>query len=176
MSTQLLADKHWTPLKVAKQSAAFLAGEGTPRILDVGSGVGKFCLAAAHYYPAARYFGVEQRAALVEQANAAKKTLQLNNVEFIHGNFADLPLEEYDHFYFFNAFYENLFGTQKIDRSVVYSKDLYEKYMFILFRKLEKMPAGTKLAAFHLRDDRWPEGYHVVGTGMNELLHFLIKL
>jgi len=29
--------------------------------LDIGSGVGKFCLAGAYYKPSASFFGVEQR-------------------------------------------------------------------------------------------------------------------
>lgn len=174
--TRQLADKHWTPLEVAKKAAAFLASEGQPNILDVGSGVGKFCLAGAHYYPSANYFGVEQREKLVVQANQAKQELGLQNVQFLHANFLDISLDTYDHFYFFNSFYENVFGTQKIDREIEYSKALYEKYMFTFYRKLEQKPAGTKLVAFHIADDRWPRNYHVVGSAMGEMLNFLIKL
>jgi tRNA G46 methylase TrmB len=53
LSIQLLAARHWTPLSVARKAANFLAAETNARILDIGSGIGKFCLAAAHYKPKA---------------------------------------------------------------------------------------------------------------------------
>ena len=65
---QLLASKHWTPLAVARKAANFLAAEKNVRILDIGSGVGKFCLAAAYHKPDAYYFGVEQRKSLINHA------------------------------------------------------------------------------------------------------------
>ena len=43
---QKLADKHWTPLKVAKYAVDFLVPEAGAKVLDIGSGAGKFCLAA----------------------------------------------------------------------------------------------------------------------------------
>jgi hypothetical protein len=51
LSIQALARYHWTPLSVAQKAATFLAGEGNVNILDIGSGVGKFCLAAASHTP-----------------------------------------------------------------------------------------------------------------------------
>jgi len=60
-SIRLLAQRHWTPLVVARKAANFLAAESNVKILDIGSGVGKFCLAAAHYKPKAFYYGIEQR-------------------------------------------------------------------------------------------------------------------
>ncbi len=50
-SIQLLSRNHWTPLSIAMKAACFLAGDGNVRILDIGSGVGKFCLAAAWHTP-----------------------------------------------------------------------------------------------------------------------------
>ena len=38
-----------------------------------------------------------------------------------HGNFTQLDFKNFDHFYFYNAFYENLAGTDKIDDSIDYS-------------------------------------------------------
>ena len=55
-----LGTRHWTNLMVAEMAASYLAAEKGAKILDIGSGVGKFCLAAAHYQPNAIYFGVEQ--------------------------------------------------------------------------------------------------------------------
>src|SRR5688572_11476905 len=101
-----LSKNHWTPLSVARKAAAFLAAENGSRILDIGSGMGKFCLAAAYYCPAASYFGIEQRDDLTEYAEAARQTIGLNNVSFIHGNITNLDFSQFDHFYFYNSFYE----------------------------------------------------------------------
>jgi tRNA G46 methylase TrmB len=64
-SIQSLAQKHWTPLDVAKKAADFLAVSHEVKILDIGSGSGKFCLTAAYHHPDINFYGVEQRKNLV---------------------------------------------------------------------------------------------------------------
>ena len=174
-SIQLLSGKHWTPLSVARKAANFLAAEKNVRILDIGSGVGKFCLAAAYHKPNAFYFGVEQRKSLINYAETAREILALDQVSFIHGNFTQLNFNDYDHFYFYNAFYENLVGTFKIDDSIEYSAQLFHYYNTFLFRLLEKKPAGTRLATFHSMEDEVPSSYYEVGSDMDNLLKFWIK-
>ncbi len=175
-SIQLLAQRHWTPLVVARKAANYLAAESNMRILDIGSGVGKFCLAAAHYKPMAFYYGIEQRKRLINYADAAKEKLRIENVSFIEGNFTQIDFRNYDHFYFYNSFYENLTGTDKIDDSIDYSLELYNYYNRYLYKQLEQKPPGTRLASFHSLEDEIPKGYHIVGSEMNELLKFWIKI
>ena len=175
-SIQLLAQRHWTPLVVARKAANFLAAESDVKILDIGSGVGKFCLAAAHYKPKAFYYGIEQRKRLVNHAEAAKEMLRVENVSFMNGNFTQIDFRNYDHFYFYNSFYENLKGTDKIDNSIDYSLELFNYYNRYLYKQLEQRPAGTRLASFHSLEDEMPPGYHIVGSEMNELLKFWIKI
>jgi hypothetical protein len=175
-SIQALARKHWTPLNISQKIAGFLAGEGNVRVLDIGSGVGKFCLAAAHHTPQASYFGVEQRKSLINCANTAKQILRLDNVSFIHGNFTQLDLTKYDHFYFYNAFYENLDGTDKIDDSIDYSGELYNYYNRYLFRQLEKKPKGTRICTLCSLENEMPPDFHVIGSDKQELLKFWIKV
>jgi len=172
---QELAGRHWTPLNVARKAANFLAAERGVRILDIGSGVGKFCLSAAYYKPAAFYYGVEQRKDLVCHAEAALEMLRFENVFFTHGNFTQLELKHYDHFYFYNSFYENLASTDKIDNSIDYSGELYNYYNRYLYKQLEQMPSGTRLATFHSLEDEVPLNYHIVGTDIDKLLKFWIK-
>ena len=101
---QELSAQHWTPLNIAKKAADFLSAEKNTRVLDIGSGVGKFCLAAAYFQPNTNFFGVEQRANLVEHAESAKHILGLENVSFLNQNFTSIDFNLYDHFYFFNSF------------------------------------------------------------------------
>ena len=173
---QLLAKRHWTPLVVARKAANFLAAESDAKILDIGSGVGKFCLAAAHYKPKAFYYGIEQRKNLIHDAEAAKTILEYENVFFLNGNFTQVDFKQYDHFYFYNSFYENLTATDKIDDSIDYSPELFKYYNRYLLKQLEQKPPGTRVAAYHSLEDEMPPGYEVVGVEMDSRLKFWIKI
>ena len=175
-SIQKLSVKHWTPLHIARKAAQFLAVDSNVRILDIGSGVGKFCLTAAHYKPHAVFHGVEQRRSLIYYADKAKELLRLENVDFMPGNFTQLDFRHYDHFYFYNSFYENLASTDKIDQQIDYSAELYHYYNRYLYRLLNEKPSGTRLATFHSLEDEIPPDYHVVGSERENLLKFWIKI
>jgi len=176
LSIQVLARYHWTPLDIARKAAQFLADNNDyVRILDIGSGVGKFCLAGAWYTPNAFYYGVEQRKRLINYAEIARRSLHMDNVSFIHGNFTQLDLKEYDHFYFYNAFYENLDGTDRIDDSIAYSGELYNYYNWYLFNELQKKPKGTRLCTLCSLESEVPPGFRVVKSDVNDFLKFWIK-
>jgi len=174
-SLQCLSRNHWTALSVASKAANFLAAENGARILDIGSGIGKFCLAAAYYKPRALYFGVEQRKDLVEYGETARLRLGLNNVSFIHGNFTRVDFENYDHFYFYNAFYENVASAEKIDDNISCSIELYNYYNYYLYKQLEKMPSGTRVATFYGAEDIMPPAYHVGGSDLDDLLKYWVR-
>jgi SAM-dependent methyltransferase len=176
LSIQALAKNHWTPLPLAMKAAHFLAGEDNVKILDIGSGVGKFCLAAAWHTPSAFYYGVEQRESLIQYAETAKRNLDIDNVSFIHGNFSQLDLKKYDHFYFYNAFYENLDGTDKIDDSIDYSGELYNYYNRYLFRQLQQKQKGTRLCTLCSLESEVPPDFQVIHSEMDDLLKFWVKV
>ena len=170
-----LARNHWTPLLVARKAANFLAAERGSRILDIGSGIGKFCLAAAYYKPGVTFSGIEQRKDLVEYAEAARFVLGIKNVSFIHGNLMDLDFKKYDHFYFYNSFYENLATAEKIDDQVTYSIELYNQYNRYFYKQLEQKPAGTRVATFHGMEDILPPDYLEGGNEVGDLLKYWVK-
>ncbi len=173
---QALALRHWSPLVVARKAAEFLANKDNVRILDVGSGIGKFCLVAAYYNPNVSVYGIEQRKGLVDHAETAKATLNLSNVFFIHGNFTQLDFRNYDHFYFYNSFYENLNGKVKIDNSIEYSTELYNYYNRYLCMQLEQKPAGTRVVTFHCLENEVLQSYTMVGSEYeNQLLYYIKK-
>lgn len=173
---QSLAQKHWTQLEVAKKSSDFLAIGPQVKVLDIGSGSGKFCLTAAHYHSKTNFFGVEQRKDLVALCNQLKTKLDLENVFFINENITNIDFKEYDHFYFYNSFYENIAGTQKIDDNITYSEKLYDYYNLCLFKKLDKKPSGTRLATYHSFGNEIPPGYEIVHTDNDGYLKFWIKV
>ncbi|GGA94633.1 methyltransferase domain-containing protein [Puia dinghuensis] len=174
-SMQALARMHWTPLAVIKSAAEFLATRDGSRILDIGSGVGKFCLSASYYQPNALFAGVEQRNNLVGHAVAARSTLGLRNVSFVAANFTQLDFSHYDHFYFYNSFFENLGDADRIDDSIQYSSSLYHYYSNYLRRELGKMPAGTRIVTYCSWQDEIPPSYELVQTDLDGLLKYNVK-
>lgn len=175
-SIQLLAARHWTPLHITQMVAPFLVTHPGVKVLDIGSGVGKFCMAGAYYRPYATFYGVEQRKDLIDHSEKARDMLGLQNVHFIHSNITALDFRQYDHFYFFNSFYENLMDTDKIDDNITYSTSLFNYYHNQLYKKLDGMPAGTRVVTFHCLDNKIPPGYHVVDAKDGTLLKFWIKV
>jgi hypothetical protein len=53
-----LSPQHWTPVRIARRAAELLTLSGAKRILDVGSGVGKFCIVGA-LTTEAQFVGIE---------------------------------------------------------------------------------------------------------------------
>ncbi len=172
---QQLAAKHWTPLNIARKAIQFLVTKDGTKVLDIGSGVGKFCLSAAYIKPGAIIYGIEQRGNLVEFAEEAKNMLGLLNVSFIHKNFTQLDLKLYDHFYLYNPFFENLSGTDKIDSSIEYSDSLYDYYNQYLHIQLQELPVGTRVVTCCSWDEEIPRNYDLVEQDFENNLKFWIK-
>lgn len=174
-SIRELAVRHWTPLHIIRRVVQYLTPQDNVKVLDIGSGVGKFCLASAYLAPSAFFFGIEQRRDLVAHAEAARKELGLRNALFMHGNFTQLDFSRFDHFYFYNAFYENLIDTDKIDDSIAYSVELYNYYNRQLYNKLRVVSSGTRVVTFHSLGEEMPPEYHLVEAQNDDLLKFWIK-
>ena len=170
-----LSGMHWTPLSIARRVVQYLTPLERVKILDIGSGVGKFCLAAAYYRPYAEVYGIEQRQNLVEFANEAKSILNLQNVSFRYGNFTQVDLKEYDHFYLYNPFFENIDSAERIDDDILYSGSLYNYYSQYLCKQLEDMPAGTRVATYCSWDDEIPKGYQLIETDFKNLVKFWVR-
>lgn len=169
-----LSQRHWTPFSVVLEAASFLA-QGGGRVLDIGSGIGKFCLLAAHHYPAATFCGVEQREELVELAILAKDHYKIENADFIPGNFKDLSFDPYDHFYFYNSFFENLDETDAIDSELEYSSSLYTLYSNLLLKQLGAKPSGTRLATFDVNVSQIPGSYKLAKISKSTSLKMWIR-
>lgn len=171
-----LSGRHWTPMHVAARAAEFLAVQPGAKILDIGSGVGKFCLTGAMFHTNVDFYGIEFRENLVQVAKDCAAKMELTNVHFEARDINTVALKDYDSFYFYNSFYENIAVDERIDEKVTLSVSLYKQYQAYILRQLEKMPSGTRLATFYGNDTYVPRNYHVVGSYMDELLKFWIKI
>jgi len=170
-----LSHRHWTPVDVTKSAVKFLAQNYGAKILDIGSGVGKFCLAAGSFQPDCYYYGVEQREQLIEYAERAKYEMDLHNVAFLHANIKEIDFGDYDHFYFFNAFYEHLDNSVRIDKDTTVSIELYKEYTKYLFAQLAHMRRGTRLVTYHTRREQIPSVFSLQASAFAGNLKFWIN-
>ena len=169
-----LSQLHWTSLDIALEASNFLASPGA-RVLDIGSGVGKFCIAAAVYHPNTQFFGIEQRKELFTFAKRAQEEVGVENVHFNYGNLMDLSYENYDHYYFYNSFYENIEPGSRIDNSVDTSFELYNQYTEYVHEMLSSRPAGTKLVTYHTKDKQIPASYKLIDNSYSRFLKMWVK-
>ena len=95
----------WTPLAVVEQVVGLIAPTAETRVLDVGSGVGKFCIGASLLGPGS-YTGVERRADRHEIAVRAQQQLGAERAVLVQGDALDLDWSVYDVLYFYNPFLE----------------------------------------------------------------------
>ncbi|MFF5380855.1 methyltransferase domain-containing protein [Pedobacter suwonensis] len=172
---QKLSPVHWTPVEIAKKASKFLSVEGN-RVMDIGCGVGKFCLASAFFHPNTEFFGFEQRKELIGHAEVAKATLRLRNVNFIYANLSEIDLREYQSLYFFNSFHENLHLEYSIDSSINRNADLYRFYAQLLYKKLEMQPSGCRLVTYYSKRKQVPGSYKLVGKFENLELKMYVKI
>jgi SAM-dependent methyltransferase len=169
-----LSQMHWTPIDIAKKAAFFLAMPNA-RVLDIGSGVGKFCITAGAHFTNTQFIGIEQRKGLCNYAKIAKDELGLDNISFIHGNLTDLDYNDYDHFYFYNSFYENIEPGSRIDFAVGTSFELYESYSRFVYAMLDSKKSGTRVVTYHTREEQIPPSYSMVDNSYNKMLKMWIK-
>jgi SAM-dependent methyltransferase len=156
-----LSETHWTPVEVAIRASELLVRDEKTRVLDVGSGSGKFCIAGS-LFSRAQFIGVEQRPHLIEVAKNAAEALGAHQASFILGNMADLDWDSFDAFYLFNPFYENKMKNIRIDETVSHSQERFRRYVEIVRAKLRDARAGSKVATYHGFGGDFPLGYHLL--------------
>ena len=149
---------HWTPAIIARRAAAFLVREPGTRVLDIGCGPGKFCIVGA-LTTNGKFTGVEQRQHLCDLARSIIGQANIPNAEIILGNITEIEFSNFDAFYLYNPFVENMEPACKIDTTVNLSEDLYEKYTEHVARQLALAPLGTRVATYHGICEEVPLGY-----------------
>lgn len=166
--------RHWTPVEVAKLAADYLVDRPGKKILDIGSGAGKFCLVGAASTKG-RFYGVEQREGLVKLSQKLARIHDMDNVDFIHSNITQISFADYDAFYFYNPFYENIDSSLSIDNKIATDEKLYFIYSEYVEDQLKKTPVGTRLVTYWSTFIEIPEGFDLEFTAYNGKLNFWIK-
>lgn len=165
---------HFTPVDVAKTAARYLVEKPGAKVLDVGSGAGKFCMIGASCTDGF-FTGVEHRESLCRLSELLSKCHKLRNTKFIHSNIMEIEFRAFDAIYFFNSFYENIFPNDPIDNSVKLDKALYAIYAQYMREQLDKMPPGTRLATYFCYMTEVPGSYKIQSTGFEGKLKLWLK-
>ncbi len=158
--TKDLSTTHWTPMRVAMCAADILAKNPDAKILDIGCGPGKFCLIGASLHTV-NFFGIDQRLHLLEEGKAIAEAAKISNVEFIHGNMMDLDWSEFNSFYLFNPFLENICSYAVIDDTVSLRQENFDIYVEAVEEKLSDLPVGTRVVTYHGFGGEIPDGYRL---------------
>jgi hypothetical protein len=151
---------YWSQLAVAACAARWLKQLGVETVVDIGSGAGKFCVAAA-LATRCRFVGVEQRTRLVLAADALAAAFGVSDrVRFERGTFGEDPTPTADVYYFYNPFGENLFPYEdRLDLEVELSSDRYVEHVSAAEELLRRAPVGTYLLTYNGFGGRVPTSY-----------------
>jgi len=153
-----LSKTHWTPVTVAQRACQLLGVGPGDRVLDVGSGCGKFCTIGA-LMTGAEFVGVEQRRHLVHAARNLAEILGADKARFSFDKMENVDWDCYNAFYLYNPFYEHLQPEIKQDDTLALKTGTFHWYSSIVQARLDFMPVGTKVVTYHGFGGSFPSGY-----------------
>jgi SAM-dependent methyltransferase len=162
-SMRAISGMYWTPVAAALRAAEWFDELGVRSVVDIGSGVGKFCVAGA-LMGSAEFTGVEQRPHLVEVARTLARSFGVNDrVTFQVGVLGSDPIPAADAYYLYNPFGENLFsyGT-RIGDDVELSEDRHQRDVAAAVALFEASPLGTYVLTYNGFGGYLPLTYHLV--------------
>ncbi|MGZ5190187.1 MAG: class I SAM-dependent methyltransferase [Flavisolibacter sp.] len=165
---------YFTPIVVTKTASEWLTETYAKRVLDIGAGVGKFCITGA-YYSNAHFYGVEHRESLCNIGNQIARHFGLPNVTIKHADILDIQFSNYDAFYLFNPFYENLEFVKRLNNEVSLKEDLYQVYLNHTETQLDQMKKGSRLVTYHGNNFEVPNSYAKEREAFNGELKLWIK-
>jgi SAM-dependent methyltransferase len=154
---------YWTSVAVARRAAQILEAHGVHRVLDIGSGVGKFCIVAAARAPRLEFAGVEHRPGLVTIARSLAAEVGITNATFSVGDATLMPWKGFDAFYVFNSFAENDFpADEQFDQTVELSHARHIAEAKRIARRLAAAPAGSVVVTYHGLSGPIPGSYELL--------------
>lgn len=151
---------HWTPLEVVARVARWIDEREIRTVVDIGSGAGKFCVAAA-LMTRSRYVGIEHRPWLVDAASRLAASMGVGDrVAFSCCALGDAPLPPADAYYLFNPFGENLFdGEETLAADVDLGLERYRRDVIATKAAFDAAPEGTFAIVYNGFGGRMPPRY-----------------
>lgn len=166
--------RFFTPFHVAQTATDWLTEDGKKTILDIGAGVGKFCIAGATYSDSF-FCGIEYRPSLAKIANELIIKLNLANAVVQQGDITEVDFKNFDAFYLYNPFFENLIPSLRLNNEVELSASLYGYYFKHTEKQLDKAKSGTRLVTYHGNNFEVPKSYIKAKENHDSTLKLWIK-
>ena len=154
-----LDDDYWSDFSQIEQSCKWL--KNCSNVLDIGSGVGKFCIIGTQLL-SSNFFGIEKNRQLHSKANVVLSHLSNHRVKFILGDLFELPLSNYDGLYIYNPFVENISLGKKIDNSIAYDEELYHKLHDQLSIRLDLLKSDSLVVNNSLVTDYFSDKFELL--------------
>ena len=73
---------------------------------------------------------------------------RLENVTFLHANITTIDFSQYEAFYLYNSFFENIDTRNSIDGVVDLQTQHYNDYSTYTFDQLSGLPSGVRVATY----------------------------
>ena len=166
----------WTPVVAELRVAELLAEAAATKVLDVGCGPGKFCIAGA-LSTQLTYVGVECRAFLLDEARSLAARLQVGErARFIAADAFALDWSEFDAFYFFNPFIAyDVDGESGNNRP--FAGPAARVPASLTASRLHAAASGTRVVTYHGFGGRMPPSYRLarVERYANDTLQLWIR-
>jgi hypothetical protein len=172
-----ISRRHWTPVRVAARAAQMLTQADATRVLDVGSGVGKFCIVGA-LSTTADFVGVEQRGRLVEIAQRAAIHYGARRATFVNANVEAYSFDGFNGVYLYNPFYEQISDLMvQIDGTIERSRTAYRRYVRTTVAKLAALASPVAVVTYNGLGGDMPPAYAlmVVEPAADDQLELWVK-
>lgn len=148
-SIRQVSEIHWTSVEVARKAAQLLVVDGNTRVLDVGSGCGKFCFVGS-LTTRGQFYGIERRLHLSQLSRRIADAYEMKRIEFIEGDIRSIDWSQFQSFYLYNPFVENIYADDiQIDQSIDFSERSYTDLVHWVQQRLHSLPPGTRVATYH---------------------------
>ena len=124
--------------------------KGCKKVIDIGSGTGKFCLIAAKLNPDIHFTGIEINERYWAESIRLKDILGITNVDFLLQDYKNVDITEFDGIYIFNPFVmskKDPYGL-KFQFGRRQDKEYFE-YVKKFKADLYKANPGTKLVMYN---------------------------
>jgi hypothetical protein len=154
---------HWSPVGAIQRVVGLLQINSQSRLLDIGSGAGKFCVVGS-LISQGSFTGIEQRGWLVKESERCSEALGAQRAIFLHGNALDIDWSFFNCFYLYNPFFEQVDPALRIDQFGYKGEPGFRRMVSIVQQKLEVLPAETKVVTFHGFGGGLPPSYKLIQT------------
>lgn len=154
---------YWTPIPVVRRAAAWLREAQVRTVIDIGSGAGKFCVAAA-LLTRCRVIGLEHRGSLVAASRELAELFGVDDrVSFVEGDLDAAATLSADAYYLFNPFGEYAFESAHVaDPGVTFTPQTQSRDVAAMTALLSRAPRGTFVITYNGFGGKFPPGYEQI--------------